>query len=63
MDINHGCQKYQCKDCFRYFQEHYTYLSYIIKDKQIITLTKESYGIRSTERILAVSPNHSRKYS
>lgn len=54
---SNGCQKYQCKDCFRYFQERYTYQSYIIKDKQIITLTKESCGIRSTARILAISPN------
>ncbi len=51
-----GCRKYQCKNCFRYFQETYTYQSCIIEDQQIIILTKESCGIRSTARILNIAP-------
>ena len=52
-----GCRKYQCKDCLRYFQESYVYQSSITEDKQIITLTKESCGIRSIGRILNISPS------
>lgn len=52
-----GCRKYYCKDCLRYFQESYVYQSSITEDKQIITLTKESCGIRSIARILCISPS------
>ena len=52
-----GCRKYYCKDCLRYFQESYVYPSSITEDKQIITLTKESCGIRSIGRILNISPS------
>lgn len=54
---SNGCRKYCCKDCLRYFQESYIYQSSIVEDKQIITLTKESCGIRSIGRILNISPS------
>ena len=54
---SNGCRKYYCKYYLRYFQESYVYQSSITEDKQIITLTKESCGIRSIGRILNISPS------
>jgi insertion element IS1 protein InsB len=51
-----GRKKYHCKNCKRYFQENYAYLSYTTDDNQIILLTKEGCGVRSTSRILNISP-------
>ncbi|AEA43379.1 IS1 transposase [Fluviicola taffensis DSM 16823] len=49
-------QKYRCKTCFKYQREQYVYSSRLITDQQIIQLTKEGCGIRSTGRILNISP-------
>jgi insertion element IS1 protein InsB len=49
-------QKYRCKSCLKYQQSYYRYYSYKIEDQQIIVLTKEGFGIRSTSRILQISP-------
>ena len=51
-----GIQKYKCKDCLKYQQCSYKYQSYTVTDQQLITLTKEGLGIRSTSRILSISP-------
>ena len=52
-----GNQKYYCKCCSKYFQDSYKYQSCNITDKQIIILTKEGCGIRSTARILEIYPS------
>lgn len=52
-----GNQKYLCKNCNTYFQKNYKYEACIIPDKQIILLTKEGCGIRSTSRILNIHPS------
>lgn len=44
-------------NCKCSFQVQYKYQSYITDDSQIILLTKEGCGIRSTSRILSVSVN------
>lgn len=49
-------QKYCCKTFFKYQRDQYVYQSCLIKDKQIIQLTKEGCGIRSVGRILKISP-------
>jgi insertion element IS1 protein InsB len=49
-------QKYKCKSCLKYQQLFYKYESYKITDQQIIVLTKEGCGIRSTSRILSIAP-------
>lgn len=49
-------QKYRCKTCFKYQRDQYVYQSCLIKDEQIIQLTKEGCGIRSIGRILKISP-------
>ena len=49
-------QQYHCKSCGNRFINYYTnkaYHTYI--NKQIITLTKEGLGIRSTARVLQIS--------
>lgn len=51
-----GIQKYKCKDCLKHQQCSYKYQSYTVTDQQLITLTKEGLGIRSTSRILSISP-------
>ncbi|MGV3631206.1 MAG: IS1 family transposase [Bacteroidota bacterium] len=51
-----GEQRFYCKICNFSFQKNYCYHSYIITDKQIIILTKEGLGIRSTSRVLEISP-------
>jgi insertion element IS1 protein InsB len=52
-----GTQKYRCKTCLKSQQLVYSYHFYSVSDNQIITLTKEGCGIRSTARILGLSPN------
>lgn len=42
--------------CRYSFQQNFIYESYHVSDNQIILLTKEGCGIRSTARILNVSP-------
>ena len=51
-----GLQRFICKDCCRSWQKTYTYQSYKVESKEIILLTKEGCGIRSTARILNISP-------
>lgn len=51
-----GEQRYICKDCKYSFQIKFRYQSYLVKDFQIISLTKEGCGINSTSRILHISP-------
>jgi insertion element IS1 protein InsB len=61
--IKHGCQKngrqrYKCKVCGKTFQE--TYVNQACKtgiDNWVISLIKESYGIRSIARLLKVASN------
>ena len=48
-------QKFQCVKCRKYQQSEYRYNSYNVEDKQIVLLTKEGCGIRSTSRILGIS--------
>lgn len=52
-----GRKKYHCKNGKRYFQEDYAYRSYTTDDNQILLLTKEGCGVRSTSRILNISPS------
>ena len=54
---NNGRQRYKCKSCHRKQQALYSYNAYQkgIND-EIVTLTKEGVGIRSTARILNISP-------
>lgn len=54
---NGTIQKYRCTSCGKYQQKHYRYTSYSVPDKSIILLTKEGVGIRSSSRILQVSPS------
>src|SRR5690606_14660056 len=49
-------QRYQCKECGKKFIFNYTYQAYNCGiNQQIITLTKEGLGIRSTARVLNIS--------
>lgn len=49
-------QRYQCKKCGKKFIFNYTYQAYQPSiNQQIITLTKEGLGIRSTARVLHIS--------
>ena len=52
-----GRQRYKCKSCHRKQQALYSYNAYQkgIND-EIVALTKEGVGIRSTARILNISP-------
>ncbi len=52
-----GTQKFRCKNCSKTRQSTYIYSSYSVSDKQILLLTKEGCGIRSTSRILGITPN------
>ena len=54
---SNGRQRYECKSCHRKQQALYSYNAYQkgIND-EIVTLTKEGVGIRSTARILDISP-------
>ena len=48
-----GKQKYRCKSCYKYQQQHYNKK---VADQSIIDLLKEGCGIRSISRLLAISP-------
>lgn len=51
-----GKIRYRCKSCRRTQVENYTYNAYQKEtNNQIITLTKEGLGIRSTARVLRIS--------
>lgn len=51
-----GKQRYICKTCGKTQVENYTYNAYTPNlNKQIIILTKEGLGIRSTARVLQIS--------
>ena len=52
-----GVQRYLCKDCHCSFQNDYRYISCTLSDREIISLVKESCGIRSIGRILSISPS------
>jgi insertion element IS1 protein InsB len=52
-----GIQRYRCCSCRSSFQSSYTHAAFSVSDEQIILLTKEGCGIRSTARILSISPN------
>ena len=50
-------QQYFCKDCNKRFLDFYTYQAYRYGiNNDIIALTKEGTGIRSTARLLKISP-------
>lgn len=52
-----GNQRYKCKKCGRKQQRKYIYNAYDPSlDKSIVIFTKEGVGIRSTARILKISP-------
>ena len=54
---NNGRQRYKCKSCHRKQQALYSYNAYQKGiNGEIVTLTKEGVGIRSTARILNISP-------
>lgn len=51
-----GSQRYRCKNCNRYWQGSYRYkASEKHMDENIVTLKKESCGVRSISRILNIS--------
>lgn len=51
-----GKQQYYCKSCTKRFIDYYTYQAYVpTTNHQIIILTKEGLGIRSTARVLEIS--------
>ena len=51
-----GKQQYKCKSCGKRFVLNYTYNAYLSNiNQQIIVLTKEGLGIRSTARVLHIS--------
>ena len=53
-----GKQRYKCKNCWRTQIDYYTYRAYHSEtNNQIINLTKEGCGIRSTSRLLKIAPN------
>jgi|SRR6185312_7399907 len=54
---NNGEQRYYCKCCKKHQQENYKYNAYNSEtDKEISLHTKEGCGIRSTARLLHISP-------
>ena len=48
-----GKQKYRCKSCYKYQQQHYNKK---VSNQSIINLLKEGCGIRSMSRLLKISP-------
>lgn len=49
-------QQYYCKSCTKRFIDYYTYNAYQPNlNRQIVVLTKEGLGIRSTARVLQIS--------
>lgn len=54
-----GNQSYICRVCGKTRVENYTYQAYNVDiNHNIIQLTKEGLGIRSTARILKYQPQH-----
>ena len=54
---SNGRQRYKCKSCHRKQQALYSYNAYQKGiNGEIVALTKEGVGIRSTARILDISP-------
>jgi insertion element IS1 protein InsB len=49
-----GKQRYKCKNCNSTFINKYSYQSYEVSDRQIISLLKEGCGIRSIARLLYI---------
>ncbi|WP_228394337.1 IS1 family transposase [Chryseobacterium glaciei] len=50
-------QQFFCKNCKKRFIDYYTYQAYRKNiNSQIVSLTKEGLGIKSTSRILKISP-------
>jgi insertion element IS1 protein InsB len=49
-----GKQRYKCKKCNSTFINKYSYQSYEVSDRQIISLLKEGCGIRSIARLLYI---------
>jgi insertion element IS1 protein InsB len=52
-----GTQRFYCKMCHKSFLKNYVLRASFVTDKELILLTKEGCGIRSTARILGVSAN------
>ena len=51
-----GKQRYKCKACGKKFIDNYSYNAYHSNlNRQIVVLTKEGLGIRSTARVLGIS--------
>lgn len=50
-----GKQRYFCRSCSRTQISCYTYRAYKVLDVEIVRLTKEGLGIRSTSRVLQIS--------
>lgn len=51
-----GIQQYQCSSCNKYQRASYQYTSYQIADSTLVACIKEGLGIRSTSRLLDISP-------
>jgi IS1 family transposase/transposase-like protein len=49
-------RQFFCKNCNKRSIDYYTSKSYLVKNELIIKCTKEGLGIRSTARILQISP-------
>jgi insertion element IS1 protein InsB len=49
-----GKQRYKCKNCNATFINKYSYQSYEVSDRQIISLLIEGCGIRSIARLLCI---------
>jgi len=59
---SHGKQRLICKSCRKTQVEEYKYNAYQPNlNRQIITLTKEGLGIRSTARVLQISSTNPTK--
>ena len=55
--VRNNNQRYYCKQCKKYQQKEYKYQAYEEKtDHAISEYTKEGCGIRSTARLLGISP-------
>ncbi len=50
-----GKQRFRCIDCGKRQQKEYSYMSYLVKDSELVKLLKENVGIRSLGRILNIS--------
>lgn len=54
---SNGTQKWHCKGCKKYQQEHYRYHAYKANiNVKMVALLKEGCGIRSIARLLRISP-------